>query len=248
VIQNYIKARKDGAFDVDLENIIKRPYMSKAEDNYNAYMNINGNKVIPQKSVNAFYENHPVAGDIIKELREIDPRAFDGVEAGSLAEFDILKRTLREEAGNKGHTGASRAGAAKRAENAIKTMLDNEASGFKKVNKEYASASTQQKIFEQELEKNINSIANVQKSNFWSGISTPLSVASALGGYFNLAVAVAAGGGLIGKAGLRQIRRSAGRSLINPTVKEAMNPKTQRLLISPGVVSIRDVLHHMLQI
>lgn len=34
-------------------------------------------------------------------MREIDPRAFDSIDSGGLAEFDMLKRILREEAGNK---------------------------------------------------------------------------------------------------------------------------------------------------
>lgn len=52
--------------------------------------------------------------DRLKEIdakdaeERIDPRAFDGIQPGSLAEFDMLKKTLREEAGNKVKVGASR--------------------------------------------------------------------------------------------------------------------------------------------
>lgn len=212
-LKDQLVHRKNGMFDADLERKIKTPEMVKAEKAYGAFMSRNGDSTISPEKVRSFYQQHPVAKDMITEMRDIDPRAFDGITPGSLKEFDLLKRILREDAGNKiGVQGTKRA-AIKRAEESLKSLMDDEFSGFKDVNQQYAAAQTAQKLFESKLNSGLSSVGGATVSPFWSGISSPLASAGVIGGFVSPTALVAALAGLAGKKALRISRMNAGRAL-----------------------------------
>ena len=157
-------------YDADFEQVIKTPELSRAEEKYADFMAKNGGQMMPEEKVADFYAQHPIAEDMIAEMRLIDPRVFDGIQPGSLAEFDMLKKRLREEAGNKVKVGASRSGALKRAENDLKTLMDREFPGFRDVNRNFADAQTTQDIFESRLKKGLTSVGGATVSPYWSGL------------------------------------------------------------------------------
>jgi hypothetical protein len=225
ILQDNLAQRKNGWFDADFEKLIKTPEMAKAEVSYAQFMAKNGGKTLAPEKVNKFYQNHPIAKDIIAEMREVDPRAFDNIAPGSLAEFDMLKKILREEAGNKIKVGASKSGALKRAENSLKELMDTEFPGFKDINTKYAEATSAQNIFESKLNQGLTSVgggtANV--TPFWSGISSPLTAAGVVGGFFNPMSLAVTGAGLAGKALMRNSRRAAARRLADGIMRTPIN-------------------------
>lgn len=225
ILQDNLARRKDGWYDPDFEQLLKTPEMAKAEVSYAQFMNQNGSKTLSPEKAAVFYENHPIAKDVVAEMREVDPRAFDNIAQGSLAEFDMLKKILREEAGNKIKVGASKSGALKRAENSLKELMNSEFPGFKKVNAQYASAQTAQDLFESKLRQGLTSVGGgtANTSPFWSGISSPLTAAGVVGGYFNPVSLAITAAGLGGKALMRNSRRAAARRLADGIVQTVPN-------------------------
>ena len=170
ILSDRLERRNGGMYDADFEQFIKTPELSRAEEKYAGFMAKNGGQMMPEEKVADFYAQHPIAEDMIAEMRLIDPRAFAGIQPGSLAEFDMLKKRLREEAGNKVKVGVSRSGALKRAENDLKTLMDREFPGFRDVNRNFADARTTQDIFESRLKKGLTSVGGATVSPFWSGL------------------------------------------------------------------------------
>ena len=170
ILSDRLERRNGGMYDADFEQVIKTPELSRAEEKYAGFMAKNGGQMMPEEKVADFYAQHPIAEDMIAEMRLIDPRAFAGIQPGSLAEFDMLKKRLREEAGNKVKVGASRSGALKRAENDLKTLMDREFPGFRDVNRNFADAQTTQDIFESRLKKGLTSVGGATVSPYWSGL------------------------------------------------------------------------------
>lgn len=244
ILQDNLTKRKNGWYDPDFEKLIKTSKLKEAENEYAKFMNNNGGKTLSAEKVEGFYQNHPIARDIISEMRDVDPRAFDNIAPGSLAEFDMLKKILREEAGNKIKVGASKSGALKRAENSLKDLMESEFSGFKSVNKDYAEASALQDIFESKLKQGISSVgggtANV--SPFWSGISSPLTAAGVVGGFFDPSYLSITAAGLGGKALMRNYRRNAARNLADGIIKTpvVVNPTFVNGLSAPALKNISN--------
>ena len=170
ILSDRLERRNGGMYDADFEQVIKTPELSRAEEKYAGFMAKNGGQMMPEEKAADFYAQHPIAEDMIAEMRLIDPRAFAGIQPGSLAEFDMLKKRLREEAGNKVKVGASRSGALKRAENDLKTLMDREFPGFRDVNRNFADAQTTQDIFESRLKKGLTSVGGATVSPYWSGL------------------------------------------------------------------------------
>ena len=170
ILSDRLERRNGGMYDADFEQVIKTPELSRAEEKYADFMAKNGGQMMPEDKAADFYAQHPIAEDMIAEMRLIDPRAFAGIQPGSLAEFDMLKKRLREEAGNKVKVGASRSGALKRAENDLKTLMDREFPGFRDVNRNFADAQTTQDIFESRLKKGLMSVGGATVSPYWSGL------------------------------------------------------------------------------
>ena len=170
ILSDRLERRNGGMYDADFEQVIKTPELSRAEEKYAGFMAKNGGQMMPEEKAADFYAQHPIAEDMIAEMRLIDPRAFAGIQPGSLAEFDMLKKRLREEAGNKVKVGVSRSGALKRAENDLKTLMDREFPGFRDVNRNFADARTTQDIFESRLKKGLTSVGGATVSPFWSGL------------------------------------------------------------------------------
>ena len=170
ILSDRLERRNGGMYDADFEQVIKTPELSRAEEKYAGFMAKNGGQMMPEEKVADFYAQHPIAEDMIAEMRLIDPRVFDGIQPGSLAEFDMLKKRLREEAGNKVKVGVSRSGALKRAENDLKTLMDREFPGFRDMNRNFADARTTQDIFESRLKKGLTSVGGATVSPYWSGL------------------------------------------------------------------------------
>lgn len=170
ILSDRLERRNGGMYDADFEQVIKTPELSRAEEKYAGFMAKNGGQMMPEEKVADFYAQHPIAEDMIAEMRLIDPRVFDGIQPGSLAEFDMLKKRLREEAGNKVKVGVSRSGALKRAENDLKTLMDREFPGFRDMNRNFADAQTTQDIFESRLKKGLTSVGGATVSPYWSGL------------------------------------------------------------------------------
>ena len=170
ILSDRLERRNGGMYDADFEQVIKTPELSRAEEKYAGFMAKNGGQMMPEDKAADFYAQHPIAEDMIAEMRLIDPRAFAGIQPGSLAEFDMLKKRLREEAGNKVKVGVSRSGALKRAENDLKTLMDREFPGFRDVNRNFADAQTTQDIFESRLKKGLTSVGGATVSPYWSGL------------------------------------------------------------------------------
>ncbi|MEE6207235.1 MAG: hypothetical protein VZR95_04185 [Alphaproteobacteria bacterium] len=241
ILSDALEHRKNGWHNTSLENLIKTPELAAAEKNYGAFMAKNGNKKLSAEKVNDFYEQHPVAQNMIDEMRELDPRAFDGVERGSLKEFDMLKQALRYDAGKNITVGASKKKAFKRAEDDLKTLMDDEFAGFREVNKEYATAETTQDIFESRLSKGLTSVggSTAVTSPFWSGFTSPAVAAGLTAGYFNPTAAVVTAGALGGKAAMRSARRNLGREIANGvTAQQKLLDKARKY----GNISLRSFL------
>ena len=170
ILSDRLERRNSGMYDADFEQVIKTPELSRAEEKYAGFMAKNGGQMMPEEKVADFYAQHPIAEDMIAEMRLIDPRAFAGIQPGSLAEFDMLKKRLREEAGNRVKVGVSRSGALKRAENDLKTLMDREFPGFRDMNRNFADARTTQDIFESRLKKGLMSVGGATVSPYWSGL------------------------------------------------------------------------------
>ena len=170
ILSDRLERRNGGMYDADFEQFIKTPELSRAEEKYAGFMAKNGGQMMPEEKAADFYAQHPIAEDMIAEMRLIDPRAFAGIQPGSLAEFDMLKKRLREEAGNKVKVGVSRSGALKRAENDLKTLMDEEFPGFRDMNRNFADARTTQDIFESRLKKGLMSVGGATVSPYWSGL------------------------------------------------------------------------------
>lgn len=244
ILQDNLARRKNGWYDADFEELIKTPELAKAEVDYSDFIAKNGQNTLSPEKVQYFYEQHPIAQDIIEEMRGVDPRAFDNIKPGSLSEFDMLKKILREEAGNKIKVGASKSGALKRAENSLKDIMDNEFPGFKDVNKKYAEAHTTQDIFESKLRKGLTSVgggtANV--TPFWSGISSPLTAAGVVGGFLNPSSVLLTAAGLGGKALWRNHRRNVARRIANGVMHTPLivNPTLINGLSAPALRNLSN--------
>ena len=236
ILSDRLERRNGGMYDADFEQVIKTPELSRAEEKYAGFMAKNGGQMMPEDKAADFYAQHPIAEDMIAEMRLIDPRAFTGIQPGSLAEFDMLKKRLREEAGNRVKVGVSRSGALKRAENDLKTLMDREFPGFRDMNRNFADARTTQDIFESRLKKGLMSVGGATVSPFWSGISSPLTAAGVVGGYFNPFSLAVTAGGLGGKALMRRMRRNAGRRLADGIVQTPVEVNINPLL-SAGLSS-----------
>ena len=236
ILSDRLERRNGGMYDADFEQFIKTPELSRAEEKYAGFMAKNGGQMMPEEKVADFYAQHPIAEDMIAEMRLIDPRAFAGIQPGSLAEFDMLKKRLREEAGNRVKVGVSRSGALKRAENDLKTLMDREFPGFRDMNRNFADARTTQDIFESRLKKGLMSVGGATVSPYWSGISSPLTAAGVVGGYFNPFSLAVTAGGLGGKALMRRMRRNAGRRLADGIVQTPVEVNINPLL-SAGLSS-----------
>ena len=236
ILSDRLERRNGGMYDADFEQFIKTPELSRAEEKYAGFMAKNGGQMMPEEKGADFYAQHPIAEDMIAEMRLIDPRAFAGIQPGSLAEFDMLKKRLREEAGNRVKVGVSRSGALKRAENDLKTLMDREFPGFRDVNRNFADARTTQDIFESRLKKGLMSVGGATVSPYWSGISSPLTAAGVVGGYFNPFSLAVTAGGLGGKALMRRMRRNAGRRLADGIVQTPVEVNINPLL-SAGLSS-----------
>ena len=236
ILSDRLERRNGGMYDADFEQVIKTPELSRAEEKYAGFMAKNGGQMMPEEKAADFYAQHPIAEDMIAEMRLIDPRVFDGIQPGSLAEFDMLKKRLREEAGNRVKVGVSRSGALKRAENDLKTLMDREFPGFRDMNRNFADARTTQDIFESRLKKGLMSVGGATVSPFWSGISSPLTAAGVVGGYFNPFSLAVTAGGLGGKALMRRMRRNAGRRLADGIVQTPVEVNINPLL-SAGLSS-----------
>lgn len=232
--------RKEGMFEPEFENLIKTPELSKAEKLYSNFFKLNGNQTLAPNKVADFYKSNPVAKNILSEMKQIDPRAFDNIAEGSLAEFDMLKKILREEAGNKIRVGASKASALKRAENYLKTLMDNEFKGFREVNRQFADAKAVQDLFESKLKSGLNSVGNATVSPFWSGLSSPVASAGAVGGFVNPTAWGVTAAGLSGKALLRLLRRKTGRDLAKGLIDEGLSPETIKYISAPGAISTKE--------
>ena len=170
ILSDRLERRNSGMYDADFEQVIKTPELSRAEEKYAGFMAKNGGQIMPEEKVADFYAQHPIAEDIIAEMRLIDPRAFDGIQPGSLAEFDMLKKTLWEEAGNRVKVGVSRSGALKRAENDLKTLMDREFPGFRDMNRNFADVQTTENIFKSRFKKGLMSVGGATVSPYWSGL------------------------------------------------------------------------------
>ena len=170
ILSDRLERRNGGMYDADFEQVIKTPELKRAEEKYAGFMAKNGGQMMPEEKVADFYAQHPIAEDMIAEMRLIDPRAFAGIQPGSLAEFDMLKKRLREEAGNRVKVGVSRSGALKRAENDLKTLMDREFPGFRDMNRNFADARTTQDIFESRLKKGLMTVGGATVSPYWSGL------------------------------------------------------------------------------
>lgn len=222
IIGDKLERRSNGAIDPDFENLIKTSELKEAEKKYAEFMSKNGKQKIPPEKVNEFYEKNPIAQDMIDEAREIAPQKFGGIERGSLAEFDKLKRMLRKMKGNQSEKTVKQE-AAEIAEKDLKTIMDNEFAGFRDVNKKFADASTTQDIFESKLKKGITSVGGATISPFWSGFSSPIAAAGVVGGAFHPLPAALALAGLGGKALMRYSRKNAGRNIANGVIKTPAN-------------------------
>ena len=170
ILSDRLERRNGGMYDADFEQVIKTPELSRAEEKYAGFMAKTGGQLTPEDTVADFYAQHPIAEDMIAEMRLIDPRAFAGIQPGSLAEFDMLKKRLREEAGNRVKVGVSRSGALKRAENDLKTLMDEEFPGFRDMNRNFADARTTRDIFESRLKKGLMSVGGATVSPYLSGL------------------------------------------------------------------------------
>lgn len=233
--------RKDGMFDPELEKVIKTPELAKAEKAYADFFTKNGGKVLSPEKVANFYERNPIAKNILSEMKRIDPRNFDNIVHGSLAEFDMLKKILREEAGNKIRVGSSKAGAMKRAENNLKSLMDGEFEGFRDINRQFANARSGQGLFDSKLKGGLSLVGGATISPFWSGMSSPFASAGAIGGLVNPAVWALTAGGLGGKAFMRSMRRKSGRALAKGIFDEGLNPKSIKYLVGPGIITAKDL-------
>ena len=222
VVADKLERRNSGMFDPDFEDLIKTPELKSAEESYYKFMNKNGKQQISTSKVNEFYDKNPIAKDLVNNAREIAPQKFSGVKHGSLREFDSLKQMLRKMKGNQSEKTVAQE-AADIAEKDLKTLMDNEFKGFRDVNQRFADATTTQEIFESKLKKGLSSVGGATVSPFWSGISSPLAAAGAIGGYFNPASLAATAAGLGGKALMRYARRNAGRDIANGVVKAPVN-------------------------
>lgn len=233
--------RKEGMFDPELEKIIKTSDLARAEQAYSDFFVKNGSKTLASQKVSDFYKKNPIARNVLREMKKIDPRAFDNIAEGSLAEFDMLKKILREEAGNKTRVGASKAGALKRAENNLKSLMDEEFGGFREINRQFADAKAVQDLFDSKLKSGLTSVGNATASPFWSGLSSPFASAGAIGGFVNPAAWGLTAAGLSGKALMRAMRRKSGRVLAKGLIDEGLSPEVVKYLAGPGVVASKEI-------
>ena len=223
--QDLLTKRKEGWRDADFEKLVKTPELAKAEVQYAQFMAKNGQKTLSPQKVSEFYGRHPIAKDMIAEMREVDPRAFDNILPGSLAEFDMLKKILREEAGNKITIGASKSDALNRAENALTELLNGEFPGFNEINIQYEKAKIAQDVFEGNLYHGLKSIGTeaANTAPFWHGLSGPLTASGIVGAYFNPMYLALTAAGLGGKALMRNSQRAAARRLADGIVRTPVN-------------------------
>lgn len=233
-LQDNMARRAAGWKDSRFEDLISTPEMKEARKAYADFMTNNGNETMDPFDIAYFYQRHPVAKKMIKELRKVDPRAFDDVERGTLAEFDVLKNALRNQktAGLKAGERASKADALDRAEKELKSIMEKEFNGFKDVNTQYAKATANQRIFENKLNRDLTSLAGgtAATTPFWTGISAPTTAAGIGLGIARPEYLVTTGAGLGGKIFMRGSRRKEARDIMNGIVR-------QPVVVSPLLAS-----------
>ena len=223
ILSEHWERQKNGIYDADFEQVVKIPELRRAEENYARFILKNSSRMVPKEKVVDFYTRHPASEDIMAEKRLIDPQTFESIKPGSLAEFDMLKKILREEAGNKIKVGVSKSSVLKLAENDLKQLMEKEFPGFRDVNRNFTDAQIMQEVFESKLKKGLNSVGGATALPFWNGISGLLTAAGVIGGYFNPAVLALTAAGLGGKALLRNARRNAGRRLADGIIRTPVN-------------------------
>lgn len=245
ILSDKMAARKNGMYDADFEDALSLPELKNAKSAYRDFMNKNGNNLLPPETVESFYAENPIAQGMLEQARTINPSAFRGIKPGSLAEFDELKRLLNAESKNvMSGVSASVKDAYKRAGNELKTLMDKTFGGFRDVNTKVAAAETAQDIFESKLGKGLTSVGGATVSPFWSGLSSPLTAAGVVGGYFNPVSLAFTAGGLGGKALMRSLRRNAGRRLadgiIRTPIEVNLNPNLAAGLSATAYDNMRN--------
>ncbi len=235
ILGDLLEHRKNGMYNADLELSLKQPQMARAENAYNDYFTKYGNETLPIEKMNQYYDTHPVAWEMIKDLYTKDPRAFDGIKHGSMREMDMLKRALRKKAGNATDSDVSTTAASKRAEEDLKTLMDSSFNGFRDINQQYAQAKTAQDLFESKLKKGLTSVGGATVSPFWSGLASPLTAGGIIGGYFSPTVGAATLAGLGGKSLMRALRRKAGRKLADGIIDEGLGQSGLNFTTAAGV-------------
>lgn len=209
--------------DKELTNSLMLPETQKAQDAYASFINKNGDKVMEAQKVEKYFQQHPVARSVRDEMIETNPRAFDGVTPYSLKEFDMLKQTLRESRHATDTIGKPRADALKRAVGDLKTLMDNQFKGFRSVNKNFAQATSKQNLFNEQVQRNANKVANTTTKDFNSGLVN--SVVSALtgAGAVNPTFLAPAAGLTVGRLIARNMAKTGGRNLIYDTNQAILN-------------------------
>lgn len=245
ILSDQLEHRKNGMYNSYLEDSLTIPELKSAKQSYNRFITENGDKVLPSDAVEKFYQENPIAKGMIEKARDINPSAFKGIKPGSLAEFDELKRLLNAESKNvMSGESASVKDAYKRAGNDLKSLMDNKFSGFRDVNTNVAKAESAQDIFESKLKKGLTKVGGATVSPFWSGLSSPLTAAGVVGGYFNPASLAFTAGGLGGKALMRSLRRNAGRRLadgiIRTPIEVNLNPNLAAGLSATAYDNMRN--------
>lgn len=211
---NRMVARQNGAYDDALEAALKTPKMKEAESVYASFMRNNGKERLSKAATEEFYNKNPIARNLIKDAREIDPQSFENVSKGSLKEFDMLKQMLRRMKGNQAEKTVSQS-AAENAEKAVKNIMEDSFKGFKSVNKDYAAARLGQELFEKKVLTNVRNLSKASTSPFWSVLASSAAGAGTFGALANNpATLVLGGGALLGKSALRALRRQAGRAIM----------------------------------
>lgn len=227
--------------DKELTQSLLLPETQKAQNAYSSFINKNGDKVMDTSKVEKYFERHPVAQTVREEMITVNPRAFDGVKPYSLKEFDMLKQTLRESRHATDTIGKPRADALKRAAGDLKTLMDNQFRGFRNVNKNFAQATSKQNLFNEQIQRNANKVANTATKDFNSGLTN--SVASALtgAGAVNPMFLAPAAGITAGRIISRNITQRGGRNLIYDYTPALLNQN-----LSGKIGNISGIYYNML--
>lgn len=214
--------RADGAVDEALDAILLRPELKTAQNNYRNYMNENGMKTLPKEIMDDFYKRYPTAKDEVIDMRRKMPGIFKDIPENSVKELDELKRLLRKSTGNTTEKSSSQKAFGK-AQNELKSILEQYVPGFKQINQQFADASYTQDIFNKRVLQNAQQISKLNKKEFWSPFFSTLSSAGLVGGFLGNSPTTygALAAGLGGRALHRAIQRAQGRALMDGTTLSA---------------------------